>query len=96
MPRLFVALPVPDEIADELAALTAQYEAQKAEMEAATKVQRSMDELTEAWANVAGKMATVQTAVQASKEAERYKPALEALSGMLRKYLEEIEAALKH
>ncbi|KDR40840.1 hypothetical protein [Caballeronia glathei] len=81
--------------ADELAALTAQYEAQKAEMEAATKAQRSMDELTEAWADVAGKMAKVQAAVQASREPQIYKPALEALSGMLRKYIEEIEAALK-
>jgi len=51
--------------------------------------------ITEAWADVAGKMAKVQAAVQASKEPQIYKPALEALSGMLRKYIEEIEAALK-
>jgi chromosome segregation ATPase len=82
--------------AAELAALESKYGAENTEIEAAAAIKRSMEELTTAWANVAGKMATVQLAVQASKEPQTYKPALEALCGMLRKYLAEIEAALKH
>jgi ABC-type Zn uptake system ZnuABC Zn-binding protein ZnuA len=53
-----------------------------------------LPDLTAAWADVAGKMATVQLAVQASTEPHQYNPTLEALAGMLRKYLTEIEAAL--
>lgn len=79
---------------DEVAALNSAIASKQAELEAGTAVKRSLDDLTAAWADVAGKMATVQLAVQASSEPEQYNPTLEALAGMLRKYFTEIEAAL--
>ncbi|MFM0027489.1 hypothetical protein PQR70_14620 [Paraburkholderia madseniana] len=80
---------------DEIAALNSAIASKQAEIEAGTAVRRALDDLTATWADVAGKMATVQLAVQASSEPEQYNPTLEALAGMLRKYVAEIEAALK-
>lgn len=57
-------------------------------------VKRSIEDLTVAWADAAGKMATVQLAVRASSDPDQYKPTLEALAAMLRKYVSEIEAAI--
>lgn len=82
------------QLEDEVATLRSSIASQQAEFEAGTAVKRSLDDLTAAWAEVAGKMATVQLAVQASSEPQLYNPTLEALAGMLRKYLTEIEAAL--
>lgn len=79
---------------DDVATLEASIASQQAELEAGTAVKRALADLTAAWADVAGKMATVQLAVQASTEPDQYNPTLEALAGMLRKYLTEIEAAL--
>ncbi|MFL9912001.1 hypothetical protein [Paraburkholderia sp. RL17-337-BIB-A] len=79
---------------DEVAALNSAIASKQAELEAGTAIKRALDDLTATWADVAGKMATVQLAVQASSEPEQYNPTLEALAGMLRKYVAEIEAAL--
>jgi chromosome segregation ATPase len=79
---------------EDVATLEASIASQQAELEAGTAVKRALADLTAAWADVAGKMATVQLAVQASTEPHQYNPTLEALAGMLRKYLTEIEAAL--
>jgi myosin heavy subunit len=78
----------------EITQLQASIATQQAELEADTAVRRSLDDLTNAWADVAGKMATVQLAIQASSEPGQYTPTLDALAGMLRKYIAEIEAAL--
>jgi hypothetical protein len=78
----------------EIDAIQANVAAQQAERDAGTAVKDALAELTKAWADVSGKMATVQLAVQASSNPDQYNPTLEALAATMRKYLAEIEAAL--
>ncbi|MEM5370961.1 hypothetical protein V4C53_33680 [Paraburkholderia azotifigens] len=83
-----------DGLSNEIESLRANVAAQQSEREAATAVKNALDDLTNAWGEVSGKMATVQLAVQASSNPEQYNPTLEALGAAMRKTLSEVEAAL--
>jgi myosin heavy subunit len=78
----------------EIKGIEANVAAQKAERDAGSAVNDALADLMKAWGDVSGKMATVQLAVQASRDPEQYNPTLEALAATMRKYLAEIEAAL--
>jgi hypothetical protein len=78
----------------EIEEIQASVASQLAERDAGAAVKDALDELMRAWSDVSGKMATVQLAVQASRNPEQYNPTLEALAATMRKYVAEIDAAL--
>jgi hypothetical protein len=70
----------------------AEAERQRAEIEAGSAAKRMLEEVLKAWEPFAAKYSTAQLAVQAGNNAELYMPTLRALSGMLAKFLSEIDA----
>jgi hypothetical protein len=78
----------------EMDEMKASVAAKEAELKAGIAVKDALDDLLSSWGEVAGKMATVQLAVQASANPEQFNPTLEALAATMRKYVAEIEAAV--
>jgi hypothetical protein len=72
----------------------AEAEKQRAEIEAGSAAKRMLEDVLMAWEPFAAKFSTAQLAVQAGNNAELYMPTLRALSGMMAKFLAEIDAVL--
>jgi DNA repair exonuclease SbcCD ATPase subunit len=78
-----------------LAVKRAELDEARAEVESANAVKQTLKDLINAWAPFAAKFATAQLVVQASTKPTDFTPTLEALAGMLRKCLSEIDTATK-
>jgi hypothetical protein len=78
----------------EAAALEADVQTKKAELEASKAVQVALQDVIASWEPFAGKFSSAQLAVQASKDPEAFKPTLQAIAATLQKFLGEINAAL--
>jgi hypothetical protein len=72
----------------------AEVEKQRAEIEAGSAAKRMLEDVLMAWEPFAAKFSTAHLAVQAGNNAELYMPTLRALSGMMAKFLAEIDAVL--
>jgi hypothetical protein len=81
-------------IEDEISELRGDAEKQRAEIEAGSAAKHMLEEVLQAWEPFAAKYSTAQLAVQAGNNAELYMPMLRALSGMLAKFLSEIDAVV--
>ncbi|SAL06756.1 hypothetical protein AWB81_07749 [Caballeronia arationis] len=79
----------------ELAQLQADREKESHALEAASRVQATMVEAVSAFEAFAGKLSTAQVAVQACEAPEHHHPMIETLAAMMRKYLTEVETALR-
>jgi DNA repair exonuclease SbcCD ATPase subunit len=83
-----------DAAKQELESLQQQRSQAKASINAAEKLQNSMSEATAAFETFTGKLSSAQLAMQASSNPAEHRRLVEALSGMLRKSLVEIETWL--
>jgi myosin heavy subunit len=77
----------------ELAAKLAELESARADVDSASSVRQTLNDLINAWEPFAAKFTTAQLVVQASTTPTDFTPTLEALAGMLRKCLSEITTA---
>jgi DNA repair exonuclease SbcCD ATPase subunit len=78
----------------EVAQLEEKAATQKAQIDAETAVQEALKSVVEAWEPFSAKFSLAQLAMQATTDPEPYRPALEALAAMIRKFLAEIDSAL--
>ena len=78
----------------EMVEMRANVQNQVSEIEAASAAKRILEEVLAAWEPFAAKYSTAQLAVQASNNAELYMPTLRALSGMMAKFMTELDAVM--